>query len=83
MPKTLAPLQTWTDGQGAKIRGTYVKWAQGEKTRLKDVIEKKKGEVKAKEEEVEQAKDECCMLSVSWISNAPRTARTVQFVWEV
>jgi hypothetical protein len=47
-----------TDAQGAKIRGTYVKWAQGEKTRLQDVIEKKKGEVKAKEEEVAQAKGE-------------------------
>lgn len=45
--------------QGAKIRGTYVKWAQGEKKRLLDEIERKKSEVGQKEDEVERAKSEC------------------------
>jgi len=50
-----APL-TWV--QGAKIRSTYVKWAQGEKKRLEDELERKKGEVKGKEAEVQQARGE-------------------------
>ncbi|OCF38619.1 protein kinase C substrate 80K-H [Kwoniella heveanensis CBS 569] len=41
---------------GAKIRGTYIKWAQGEKKRLEDELEKKHSEVKAKEAEVERAR---------------------------
>ncbi|WVF66594.1 hypothetical protein IAT40_001334 [Kwoniella sp. CBS 6097] len=41
---------------GAKIRGTYIKWAQGEKKRLEDELEKKRGEVKSKEAEVEKAR---------------------------
>ncbi|WVQ94203.1 hypothetical protein IAU59_001281 [Kwoniella sp. CBS 9459] len=41
---------------GSKIRGTYIKWAQGEKKRLEDELEKKRGEVKSKEAEVERAR---------------------------
>jgi protein kinase C substrate 80K-H len=42
--------------QGAKIRGTYVKWALMEKKRIEDELENKKGEVKDKEAQVEQAR---------------------------
>ncbi|WRT63265.1 uncharacterized protein IL334_000168 [Kwoniella shivajii] len=41
---------------GAKIRGTYIKWAQGEKTRLEAELGQKKGQVEEKEKEVEKAK---------------------------
>lgn len=39
-----------------KIRSTYVKWAMTEKKRLEDELERKRGEVKGKEAEVEQAR---------------------------
>ena len=42
--------------QGAKIRSTYVKWAQGEKKRVEEELERKRGEVAGKEAEVEQAR---------------------------
>jgi hypothetical protein len=54
-----------TDGfalQGAKIRGTYIKWAAGEKNRLEDELERKRGEVREKEGEVERARSECCTI---------------------
>ncbi|WVW81324.1 hypothetical protein I302_103315 [Kwoniella bestiolae CBS 10118] len=41
---------------GSKVRGTYIKWAQGEKTRLESELESKKKEVKDKEQEVEKAR---------------------------
>ncbi|WVR03133.1 hypothetical protein IAU60_000123 [Kwoniella sp. DSM 27419] len=40
---------------GAKIRGTYIKWAQGEKKRLQDELVKKRGQVQAKQAEVDKA----------------------------
>jgi protein kinase C substrate 80K-H len=57
--KAITTLAAVTDApQGAKIRGTYVKWAQSEKKRLLDEIERKKSEVRQKEQEVERAKSE-------------------------
>ncbi|KAK4686760.1 protein kinase C substrate 80K-H, partial [Tremellales sp. Uapishka_1] len=41
---------------GAKIRNSYIKWAQGEKTRLEEEIESKSAQVKEKEKEVAKAK---------------------------
>ncbi|WWC90142.1 uncharacterized protein L201_005075 [Kwoniella dendrophila CBS 6074] len=41
---------------GSKIRGTYIKWAQGEKTRLESELEGKKKEVVEKEQETERAR---------------------------
>jgi hypothetical protein len=45
--------------QGAKIRGTYVKWVAGERKRLEDELEKKRAEVLEREVEVERARSEC------------------------
>jgi hypothetical protein len=47
-----------TGKQGAKIRSTYVKWALGEKKRLEGELERKTGEVKGKEVELELARGE-------------------------
>lgn len=44
--------------QGAKIRGTYVKWATGEKKRLEDELKTKRTEVTEKEKLVEEARGE-------------------------
>ena len=55
--------------QGAKIRGTYVKWALGEKKRLEDELEQKKGEVSAKEAQVEQARGECFLCGAHTLYN--------------
>ncbi|WWC67263.1 uncharacterized protein I206_101171 [Kwoniella pini CBS 10737] len=41
---------------GSKIRGTYIKWAQGEKNRIEADLEAKKKEVVEKEKEVERAR---------------------------
>ncbi|OXH18910.1 protein kinase C substrate 80K-H [Cryptococcus neoformans A1-35-8] len=41
---------------GAKIRGTYIRWAQGEKKRLEEDLVRKRQELTAKEEEVAKAK---------------------------
>jgi hypothetical protein len=48
--------------QGSKIRNTYIKWAQGEKTRLLNELTTKRGEVKSKEVEVQQLKGQLCAL---------------------
>lgn len=42
--------------QGAKIRGTYVKWAAGEKKRLEDELRTKRSEVAEKERLVNEAR---------------------------
>lgn len=42
--------------QGAKIRGTYVKWALGEKKRIEDDLKTKQAEVSSKERAVEEAR---------------------------
>ncbi|WVQ82852.1 hypothetical protein IAT38_004987 [Cryptococcus sp. DSM 104549] len=41
---------------GAKVRGTYVKWAVGEKKRLEDELVQKRSEVASVEAEVQKAK---------------------------
>ncbi|WWC57645.1 uncharacterized protein I303_100177 [Kwoniella dejecticola CBS 10117] len=41
---------------GSKIRGTYIKWAQGEKKRVEADLEAKRKEVGDKEREVERAR---------------------------
>jgi hypothetical protein len=46
------------DSQGAKIRGTYAKWALGEKKRIEDDLKTKKAEVADKERSVEDARSE-------------------------
>ena len=46
--------------QGAKIRGTYVKWALGEKKRIEDDLKTKQAEVSSKERAVEEARGELC-----------------------
>nr|WVH01963.1 protein kinase C substrate protein [Naematelia aurantialba] len=41
---------------GSKIRGTYVKWATGERARLQKEVEQKRKEVLVKEKEVQEAR---------------------------
>jgi hypothetical protein len=54
--------------QGAKIRGTYVKWAAGEKKRLEDELNSKRSEVAEKERLVNEARgeygDSMCLIHV-------------------
>lgn len=61
--KTVSSPCHWTSlvkltSEGAKIRGTYVKWAAGEKKRLEDELNSKRSEVAEKERLVNEARGE-------------------------
>lgn len=48
--------------QGAKIRGTYVKWAAGEKKRVEEELKTKRSEVAEKERLVNEARGKLVCL---------------------